>query len=322
MKGKLELYQQEIDAASKPVLTRLEYYRGVMYQIKILLDAYFFDVTRTQKLTEAAEGDKVVFSFNTVHQLMKNCLVDEEILIKTAQDIQGVSRYPSFVAALDANVLNSGLPIELHDNCLYTFNPEKPYTSTAQDFMQQFAYALSTYRVCLGICGVYFKIFRHDFVQMEQSKNYVGTAHNLEQKLDGEVNLISLYKEAKAIRKEINGLLGAKKIHEGIEDFKIDADGFAAELIELLNSGALHLENRYKEFPNNAIFWMVHDRSWHTLLKNISGLLYVNNYTSSTLSGTLEIKKEFIDVVRIEIEQFESVMASTMPLLKKSINAH
>ncbi|KTD13605.1 coiled-coil protein [Legionella gratiana] len=317
MEGKLELYQQEINSQTQTIFTRLEHYRNAMFEIKKLLKDYFFNTWRTQRLTEVAQGEEVVFSFNMVQQAMENCLVDEKILVETAQTSIKDTENPSLIAAFEPYVLKSGLPLELNQETgLFLFKPEKPYTPMAQVFMRQFAYALSIYRICLGVCETYFAIYSHPGIETKQQKDYIESANFLKQQLNEEIDLISLYKEVKKIEHEILRLLRTEKIHEGLDQFKNDIDKLKIKLITLLESGANYLQDSYKEFPNNPILWLLHDRSWHALLKTISGLLYAQQYNYSTLYGTLEIKKEFISLIKTEIDKFDTAVLAKTPLVK------
>lgn len=317
MEGKLELYQQEIKAATQPIFARLEHYRKVMFEIRKLLIDYFFNPGRTQKLTEVAQGEEIVFSFNLVQKNMEKCLVDEHLLVETAQEIINTEENPSLVAAFDTHVLQSGLPLEfLEQEGLYLFKPEKPYTPMAQVFMRQFACALGTYRICLGICETYFALCNHEGMATKQLQNYIDSANDLKQQITEEVDLIALHKQVKIIENEIMALLRTEKVHEGLPQFKNDIDKLKIKLVALLEAGAVHLQNCYTEFPNDAILWMLHDRSWHSLLKTLSGLLYAELYTYSTLYSTLEIKKEFIGLIKTEIEHFDTRVFATEPLLK------
>ncbi|MBI2785086.1 MAG: hypothetical protein HYX60_01780 [Legionella longbeachae] len=318
MRGELELYQKDIDVASKPVLARLEHYHKVMYEIRKLLKDYFFNISRTQKLTESAQKEELVFSFNLVKKAMEACLVNEEILIQSAQKFKNEAGQPCFVTAFDSHIANSGLALEFQEeNSLYIFKPEKPYTPTAQAFMQQFAYALSVYRIGLGVYEIYCAIYFSKETQTEHFKNYIESAQHLKQQLAGqEVNLIDLHSQTKTLKKEILSMLRTEKIHQGIDSFKYNIESITNVLIQLLESGAIHVQNCYKEFPNNAILWMLHDRSWHSLLKNLSKLLYDDQYTYSTLYGTLEIKKEFTKLIQSEINHFVDASLVKTPLLK------
>ncbi|WP_115708843.1 hypothetical protein [Legionella sainthelensi] len=317
MEGKLELYQQEINAQTQAIFARLEYYRKTMFEIKKLLKDYFFNTWRTQKLTEVAQGDEVVFSFNIVQKAMENCLVDEIILAEDAQKMAKEGENPSLIAAFDPYVLKSGLPLELYqEDGLFLFKPEKPYTPMAQVFMCQFAYALSIYRVSLGLCETYCAIYSHQVIETQRQKQYIESATFLKQQLNEEVDLISLNQEIIKIENEILSLLCTEKVHEGLDQFKKDIDTLKIKLVTLLEFGANYLQNSYKEFPNNPIFWILHDRSWHALLKTISGLLYAQQYNYSTWDGTLEIKKEFISLIKAEIEKFDTAVITQTPLLK------
>lgn len=317
MEGKLELYQQEINSQTQAIFARLEYYRKAMFEIKKLLKEYFFNTWRTQRLTEVAQGEEVVFSFNIVQKAMENCLVDETILVETAQRMAKEGENPSLIAAFDPYVLKSGLPLELNqEDGLFLFKPEKPYTPMAQVFMCQFAYALSIYRISLGLCETYCAIYSHQVIETQRQKDYIESATFLKQQLNEEVDLISLNQEVIKIENEILSLLCTEKVHEGLDQFKEDINTLKIKLVTLLESGANYLQNSYKEFPNNPILWILHDRSWHALLKTISGLLYAQQYNYSTLYGTLEIKKEFISLIKTEIEKFDTTIVAKTPLLK------
>ncbi|MGM9452828.1 hypothetical protein ACTAZI_05760 [Legionella bozemanae] len=316
MEGKSERYQQEINTATQPIFTRLEHYRNAMFDIRKLLMNYFFNPGRTQKLTEVAKGEEIVFSFNLVQKNMEKCLVDEHQLVETAQAMIDTEKNPSLVAAFDSHVLQSGLPLEFREQeGLYLFKPEKPYTPMAQIFMHQFAYALGAYRLCLGVGETYFTLYNHQGMSTKQLQNYIDAANDLKQQITEEVDLIALHKQAKTIENEIIALLRTEKVHEGLNQFKYDIDSLKIKLIGLLEAGALHLQNCYKDFPNNAIFWIVHDRSWHTLVKTISGLLY-EKYDYSTLYSTFEINKEIIGRIKAEIDHFDSIVFEKEPLLK------
>ncbi|MCE0721722.1 hypothetical protein [Legionella resiliens] len=316
MEGKLELYQQEIKTATQPIFARLEHYRKAMFDIRKLLMNYFFNPGRTQSLTEVAQGEQLVFSFNMVQEAMEKCLVDEHQLVETAQAMLESEKNPSLVAAFDRNVFQSGLPLEFREQeGLYLFKPEKPYTPMAQVFMRQFAYALGAYRVCLGICETYFALYNHEETSTKQLQNYIDSANDLKQHITEESDLIALHKQAKTIENEIIALLRTEKVHEGLSQFKRDIDALKIKLIAVLEAGAVHLQSCYTEFPNDAILWMLHDRSWHALVKTLSGLLYTH-YNYSTLYSTLEINKEVIGAIKKEIEHFDTVVCAKEPLLK------
>lgn len=315
-----DLYQQEIDAASKPVLARVEHYRKATNQIRELLKEYFFNTIRTLKLTEPSQTEEIVFNFNSVKDAMEICLADEIVLKETAEGMKNRAGHPGFVTAFDSHISKSTLPLEFQeDNCLYLFKPEKPYTPLAQAFMQQFAYALSTYRISLAVYEVYYAITFSKALQTEELKNYIGSIQSLKQQIDGDENLVVLLKKAKALENEIIAMLRAENMHGGIDALKEDIEIYTNILDLLLARGAVFLQNCYKEFPNDPILWMLHDRSWHALLKTLSGLLYADQYTYSTLYSTLDINKEFIGLIKSELDQFSRVALAKTPLLKIEI---
>lgn len=244
-----------------------------------------------------------------VQKAMENYLVDETILVETAQKIAKETESPSLIDAFDLYVLKSGLALELNqDDGLFLFKPEKPYTPMAQVFMRQFAYALSIYRVYLGVCETYCAIYSQNRIETQIQKDCIESAIFLKHQLNEKVDLISLNPEVIKIENEILSLLTAKKVHEGLDQFKKNIDTLKIKLVALLESGTNYLQDSYKEFPNNPILWILHDRSWHALLKTISGLLYAKQYYYSTLYGTLEIKKEFISSIKSEIEEFDNAV--------------
>lgn len=316
MGKEFELYQQEMDKAYKPIFARFEHYKTSANQIRLELKKYFFNVERTVKLTEPASADEKMFNFNAIKEAMEMCLADEEVLKTT--------NAAGLMAAFDSHISKSTLPLELQeDNCLYLFKPAKPYTPMAQLFMEQFAYALSAYRVCLGVYEVYsavtyYKNLTADTLSeyMETIHNHTETTHNLNKLRVNNGDLIELLKEAKYTQKEIKHMLRAEKVHEGMEQLKNDINACSSMLNALLDASAIHLQNCYTKFPNNPILWMLHDRSWHQLLKTVSKHLYANQYTYSTLYGSLQIKKEFIALVKSEIDNFVNTAIEKTPLLK------
>ncbi|MGQ3888577.1 hypothetical protein ACQUW5_06035 [Legionella sp. CNM-1927-20] len=314
MGGELERYQQELDTVYKPINARFVHYQKVMFEIRSLLRDYFFNAKRLQKLREPAKENEMVFDFNQIKGAMEVCLVDESFI-----DNMISTDYSSLITAFDSQIANCGLPIEIQkEQGLYVFNPPKAYTPMAQVFMQQFTYALGVYRLSLGIYEIYSYILSHPQVQQIHGfQNYINSAQSLKELLKKEnVDLIALHRHTKALKKEILGELKSEKIYNGINIFDSDLDKFTSQLSELLEFGAGYLENCYKVFPNDPILWMLHDRSWHSLIKNLSNLLYANYYTYSTLYSTLEIKKEFIALIKNELQQFDIISSEKMALLK------
>lgn len=318
----VEALQKQFDDACKPILTRCQYYATVTVNIRRTLLTHFFDSTITSTLTETAQSDQLVFDFNQVRESMQACLVDEQTLFQIANGIKEEYSLDkiNLVRALDANVLNSGLPFILQDN-KYAFSPEKPYTANAQTFMQQFAYALSAYRISLGICEVYevyFNTKNHPCLNVNEHREGIALANHLKQNLEEsgkEFDLITLWQQAKGIKNKMNELL--KAVHEFPPSFETEIQLEAAKLSELFHHGAHHLQEGYKKFPNSSkLSWLIFDASWQALLKNIAGSLYSEQYSYSTLYGTLAINLDFIKTLNTEITQFYTTTLEKLPLLK------
>ncbi len=301
-------HQEEFDTASKPIARHLDHYKKTIDEIRKLLVDYFFDSTRIQKLTEIAKSNEIVFDFNLVKVAMETCLSNERVFEPYSQ---------SLMFNLDHQVINSGLPIQLQaEKNLYSFTQEVPYTPLAQGFMQQFTYALSAYRICLGIYEIYSDLLSSTNRQIQPIKYHLESAQKLRQIVDNEeADLLSLHRQVKGLKKEIWSLLTHQKAHEGMSIFKEDIDKCAEQLQQLMRSGATHLQDSYRLFPNNPWLWMFHDRSWHTMLKTIAKLLYTEQYISQN-SDTLTIKEEFIEKIKCQIEEFGVVVSQKIPLLK------
>ncbi|STX51029.1 coiled-coil protein [Legionella busanensis] len=314
MGGELERYQQELDTATKPIIARSVHYQKVISEIRKLLKDYFFNEKRIQKLSEPVKETELVFNYDQIKDPMEFCLVDEFFIENLA-----LANGSSWTTAFDVHIANSNLTIEIQpEKGLYIFKPEKPYTPMAQSFMQQFTYALGVYRLSLGIYEAYAPILNHvELQQIQTFKNYIDSAQNAKELLQrDDIDLLALYRQTKSFKKEILSHLKSEKIHQGINIFRADLDKLTSQLTQLLEVGAGYLENCYKVFPNDPILWMFHDRSWHGLIKNMAALLYANYYASYTLSTTLEIKKEFIALIKNEFEQFNLISSEKLGLLK------
>lgn len=311
MSKELELYQQEMDKAFKPILARFEHYKMGVNHIRLALKNYFLDAERTKKLIEPANTDQEMFNFNDIKDAMEMCFADEEVL--------NTSNAKGLMTVLDTHIAQRGLPLELQeDNTLYLFKPAKPYTPMAQIFMEQFAYALSAYRIFLGVYEVYSAVSYYKALSDDNLKQYIETiySHTEYVRDDRNGDLMAHLKEVKYAQKEIKYMLRSEKVREGMEHLQTNINACSDMLRNLLDAGAIHLQNCYTKFPNNPILWMLHDRSWHQLLKTVSKLLYVNQYTYSTMYSSLQIKTGFIVLVKSEIDTFTTVVTQKTPVLK------
>ena len=310
---KIASYQQEIEVVTKPLRARAEYYRDKISEIRKLIIAQFLNEKRVQKLTQVAVGDQIPFSFNLVKEAMEKCLIDNQELI-------AASPQRSLVSAFDENVFNSGLGLKIEKE-FYIFAPEKAYTPLAQTFMQQFACVLNVYRQCLEICEVYSAIhWVCQSISIEPLKNHLEEAAKYNAlDLNQEINLMDLYHQVTKVKNEIYSLLKAATVRENLESFKERIDVCSAQLRCILDASATYLETAYKTFPNDVYLWMFHDRSFHSLLKNISRSLFTEGYTETSylvIGSKLDIKREGIEVIKQEIDHFNQVTSAQNPLLK------
>ncbi|KTC71501.1 coiled-coil protein [Legionella birminghamensis] len=310
--------QEIIDSVSKPVSERFEYYCKQMIHIKAKLDSFFFDEKRVKKLTEVPQGDQLVVSFNQLESSMRNCLVDEQILYASAQQIRNEtsSAYLSFVTALDQNVAASGLPLVLKEDGSYHFLPEKPYTPFVQTFMEQFAFALGVYRMCLGICESYNAIYHHDSIQSYPHKDYSARAEQYKQQFEQGIGWFTLDKQAEPLIEEGYSLLTAGESYKGMDQFKSEFPLLQSQLNGWFDTGTAHLKNAYSHFPNNAILWVLRPRSWHTLIENLCDSLFPNSKVRSTYYTTLNINSAYADTLKTEVDSFGKTLAEHTPKLR------
>lgn len=312
MKG---IHQVEMETAAQPIMIRLTNYRSLMYRMRVIFTEYFFDEERTKNLSDTSPYNPVVFDFSQIMPAMKMCLVEESDLIKSAQKIEGIMGNPSFVSALHDNILQSGLSFELQEeNNQYLFKPEKPYKDAVQNYMNQFANALSIYRICLGICEVYCAIY--EIPHTETHQNLLHSAENLKLELENGTNVIGLYEKARDDEQQIRELLAAGKVRQGMDSFNQRIEILSTKLTALLNNGADCLRKSYSQHTP-AKLRVVRHRTWHSKLIEIARGLFGNMYRDNYISGSITIhNEEYVTLIRNEIDRFLSVAIEKTHLLK------
>lgn len=306
----LETLQEEYAKAYKPIRVRCEYFSNAASQIRQLLFTHFFNAATKGMLAEEAQIE--------LEANMQSCLVDEQVLVATANQLKAVSgtTLPSLVRALDEHILASGLPLVVQDNS-YQLKMEKPYPIKVQDFMQQFTDMLTAYRISLSICDIYFAMISYSYLDIRAHQACIDVAQQLQQLLkpEEEINLQAILLQAKANKKKINELLA--NVREGSKPFEEELQFEALKLTVQFEREGRYLQACYKKFPNNTkLSWLFFDGVWQVLLKNIANHLYTGEYTSSTLYGSLTIKPEFIAAINKEITQFYSTALTKLPSLK------
>ncbi|KTD46583.1 coiled-coil protein [Legionella quinlivanii] len=308
----LETHQKKIEATSEIIQKRFIEYRDLTETIRKKLEAYFFDKSRTDKLTEIARGEQVGVNFNELEPKMRKCLVD-------AQSLAGKAcNYNSFVLALDECIIHSGLPFQLQDAACYTFNPEKSYTPFAQAFMGQFAAALSVYRTCLGISELYYGLFYNDAIQNQDYFDYLESVNALKTEFDeGVTPCQELFSRATPLRQQGNSLLSTTMVHSGLEAFENQFNDSSKRLKDLIVYGESYLEKIYVDFPNDAKMWLIHSRSWHELLADLADHIYPKSKIISWFTESkLAFSKSHSQMLQSEIDEFGKTMLEETPELR------
>lgn len=299
-KSKLEELHDKMDKVSSPLNVRRENYLNTLKKLRLQLCGYFFN-DKGQDLLERAANGQQWFDWESMKPRLENCLPEEQLLAERADELQSQSPTPiSITEALDYQIAESKLslnPVKMG----YAFQPEKPYTPKAQLFMQQFAGALSIYRVYLGIYEIYCR--NYPFLKVDAHKDCLEKAKAMQKEMQqAQYDAALLFHEAKANARDIKMLLAA--IREGQEDFDHAMKLQAAHLANQFESAARAIEDCYKQHPNNSLLFFAMDSEWQRLLKGIAADLFDNQYTYSSLAGTLTILPKFMDTVIAEITHF------------------
>ncbi|VEG91700.1 hypothetical protein [Legionella spiritensis] len=307
-KSKWEVLQGQIDEAKKPLETRTDTYREKVKELRLTLEKFFINEANPKMLTETAKPDEVVFDFNLVKKAMKNCLVEEEQLIKTAVDLQEEKQLakPSVIDALDYHIQNSGLPV-IQTATGYQFTPEKPYTANAQAFMQQFALAINVYRAYLSIYEKYFTFFSYTWLDTNTHQEYLEQARELAMQAESatsETDWYTLLQNSIWLRNNITALFDHSYIRQGVDDFEKDMLFQVSELAILYEGAAKSLSACYSHQVNSGYSNLFFDSPWQKLLKGVAQSLFDNRYSASWYYGTLEIDTRVMANITREITTF------------------
>ncbi|MDI9819535.1 MULTISPECIES: hypothetical protein [unclassified Legionella] len=318
--NKIQTLEGQIKKTCEPIMKRREHYATIALEVRTPLLSYFLDAGQGDALIERPQQNQCVFLFKDIKDSLEACLVDEVLLVETAQNINPET--PSLVAASDHCIKQAKLPLVLEKNG-YCFKPATPYTPKAQRFMEQFASALSVYRVYLGICDVYCFINRHHCLNLDEYNEILEQAQQFKSELEPKLNdsgeqfLNKCWQDAKKLKGELNEL--SKKIQRFSPEFENKIQFETAKISQLFEQGAYLLNESYKKFPNESILWLLVDEKWQTLLKTLAAKLYFNQYSASAYSGALTINTEFTKLVNQEITDYYTAIMETLPLLKGEI---
>lgn len=299
-KSKLEELQLEMEKVFSPLEKRRENYLSTLKKVRLQLCSYFFN-EKNQDLHERAASGQQWFDWEDVKPGMENCLPEEQVLAERANELQSQSPVRiSITEALDYQVAQSGLSLQ-RVKMGYEFKPEKPYTPKAQLFMQQFAGALSIYRVYLNIYEIY--CCNYPFLKVDSHKQCLEKATDIHKETQqASYDAALIFHEAKDNARVIKTLLAA--IREGQEDFDHAMKLQAAHLAKQFELAAEVIEDCYKKHPNSSLLFFAMDSEWQRLLKGIAADLFDNQYTYSSFGGTLTILPKFMETVIAEITQF------------------
>ncbi|WED42783.1 hypothetical protein [Legionella cardiaca] len=312
-KKELKLLQEETDTTLQLIYKRGQYYADATVKIREVFSAYFFNPKITDKLTESPAIGQDMFNFNEVVDAMKICLLSEEELAKKAEAMDTDST-PSLVMAFDMQIAASGLPLQWNNG--YVFSREKPYTSKAQLFMQQFAYALSLYRVCLSVCDAYLLLINHNCLNLQEHNEELNRAEFLAEQLtkpENSTSVIPFWQQAKNIKHKLEELTA--KIDSFSKDFKQQVDTQTQNLTYAFAQGAMLLEESCKQFPNTT--WFFCDE-WQAMMSKTVAKLLFSNKCSLSFAGNLTVSGECNDLKK-EIAEFREVIVEKMPILKSEL---
>ena len=299
-----EQLKLDVTLAVKPLLTRRNYYEDGAVKLRKGWVDFFLNEDIASSLVEVAKIEQQMFDFNLVKKNMAACLVNEEKLIEVAARLnQGSVAKSSLIFALDAQVLNCGLPFFFaNDNYHLPF--AKPFTPKAQNFMQQFAHALTLYRIYLHIFEVFHYLLNNPFLNTEQHSDCLQNALFFKARSSenlAEWELSQLLQQIKTSKQDAKSRLNL--LHGYKADFERNFSSESPKLPLLFTLSAKKLERCYSEFPNDSWYTsFFYDNSWHRLLKNISANLFENQSTNSA-KFTTKLNAELSDFETIVLDQ-------------------
>ncbi len=265
-----------------------DYYNAID-RIEESLFKYF-----NQNIVDTLAGEPLPFDIHHVFSLIRSKLNE--------------NAKSFFIKNVDRCIINESYSFQISKEGFDFIPPLKDYSPKVQEFMQQFAYAVTLYQVCLGVAVIYEELAER--LQITQYKEMINGMNEIVRKVNTVKNgegsyaqkhalLGILFKQATDIDTKISNLIAAQKS---------DADFYnekSSQLINLLNLGVDCLKGAYQQFPNKSLLsWLVRDTNWHRLLKTISFYLYSNQYSfNSVIDGThKEIQQHIATFSVLKIE--------------------
>lgn len=304
MGKELKEVEEEVNIVVEKIKKQAQHHAETTIRVrKVLLD-YFFDVNIINTLTESPDSNHELFNVNAILEPLKACLVEESKLVEKAEAIKHGAR-SSLVEALDANIQETHLPF-IRSKEGYAFYREIPYTPKAQSFMEQFAHALSVYRICLGICEAFHYMSGHACLDLQEYYAAISKAEHLKAALKEPGNatpVIDSWRLAKDIKRQLRDLV--KVIDAFTSDFECTIEQEQARLKFLMEGAAEILQDSYRKFPNTATLPFLFSDQWQTTAKMLDNLLYPEKTKCSQLSS--------------EISEFKEIVNAKLPILKTEL---
>lgn len=288
-KSKIEQLKQDLDNAFLPLKTRRDNYFKALIDLRTKLHDYF--------LTDKSPP--------SVRSGIETCLIAISDLGERAASLQSqTTQRLSITAALDYQVKESRLLLKACDKGYETIL-DASGLAELKSFMQQFASALSIYRVHLKIYEMY--CFNFDFLRVDAQEACLENAQALGDKLQQSAyDIYELFYAAKDNACAIKALFSEIRVQEEPFDLAMKLQG--SDLTRQFELAAQLIQDCYRNHPNWSFLFFAMDSDWQRLLKGIAAALYDNQYTYSSYSGTLTIEPLFISTMGKEITQFYGVI--------------
>ncbi|CEK09301.1 hypothetical protein [Legionella hackeliae] len=297
----LKILEDEVKDSFDKLQKQAKHYADSAVKIRKIFLEYFFNTNILDSLVERPIEGQEIFNINEVSQALKSCLIDEEQLALQARDLKPEATL-SLVDAFDVNIQESHLPL-IRSKHGYIFHREIPYTTKAQQFMEQFAYALSIYRVCLGLFDVYYFMSQLNFVDTQPHYTYILEAETFKTELEKPDNgtpWLDSWQTAKAMKQKSNELSATMTGTLGFQQTIKDAK---KRMEFLMGDGAVLLQDCYKNFPNTATLSIFFFDQWRKNSKTIADLLYPGKNSYSSYQGTLTVNDD-CEQLQGDVEEF------------------
>lgn len=311
-----ERLYQDVTTVLKPLVDRRDYFGRGLVRFREKLETWFFDSRITDTLTEDAGPGTTAFDFSRMEPVMRFCLANEDCLSQHAASGRTADLHTiDLVKSLDCYVLQDGLFQYDQSKAQYALARRISYPAKAQNYLHQFAFALSLYRTYLGVFNVYVNALHHAFLDAGCERLYLEQArvfrdNVMQQPLD-ESSLLWYQQQASQTRDAL--VQAMERVPSTQEAFNTSFALIIPRLVPLFDCGAKTLSEAYAAFPNQSITFAFRDTPWHILLKELAANLFHNQYSYSTMGGTIDVSADFLKNLLAEVTRFqEKISVSQM----------